>query len=98
MLSTRQAWFDGQLDIDPDRLVFIDQTSASTKMARLYGRSKRGERCRAAIPHGHWKSTTFLGALRRTGMTAPMLLDGEMHGAAFIAYVEAGACAKAEAR
>lgn len=57
-------------------------------MARLYGRSMRGERCRAAIPHGHWKTTTFVGALRRTGMTAPMVLDGAMHGAAFLAYVE----------
>ena len=57
-------------------------------MARLYGRAKRGERCRAAIPHGHWKTTTFVGALRRTGLTAPMVLDGPMHGAAFLAYVE----------
>ena len=57
-------------------------------MARLYGRAPRGERCRAAIPHGHWKTTTFVGALRLTGMTAPMALDGPMHGAAFLAYVE----------
>jgi len=57
-------------------------------MARLYGRAPRGERCRAAIPHGHWKTTTFVGALRLTGMTAPMVLDGPMHGAAFLAYVE----------
>ena len=88
MLARRRAWFDSQLELDPDRLVFIDETGASTKMARLYGRSKRGERCRAAIPHGHWKTTTFVGALRRTGMTAPMVLDGAMHGIAFIAYVE----------
>ena len=79
---------DSQLELDPDRLVFIDETGASTKMARLYGRSKRGERCRAPIPHGHWKTTTFVGALRRTGMTAPMVLDGAMHGIAFTAYVE----------
>ena len=57
-------------------------------MARLYGRSVRGERCRSPIPHGHWKTTTFVGALRRSGMTAPMVLDGAMHGAAFLAYVE----------
>jgi transposase len=57
-------------------------------MARLYGRAKRGKRCRAAVPHGHWKTTTFTGALRRAGMTAPMVLDGPMNGAAFRAYVE----------
>ena len=45
-------------------------------MARLYGRAPRGQRLRAAIPHGHWKTTTFVGALRLAGMTAPMVLDG----------------------
>ena len=57
-------------------------------MARLYGRARRGERCVGAIPHGHWKTTTFVGGLRSDGMTAPMVLDGPMDGAAFIAYVE----------
>ncbi len=74
--------------MEPARLVFIDETGASTKMARRYGRSLRGERCRAPVPHGHWKTTTFVGALRLEGMTAPMVLDGAMHGAAFLAYVE----------
>jgi len=69
--------------------VFIDETGASTKRARRYGRSLRGERCRAPVPHGHWKTTTFVGALRLEGMTAPMILDGAMHGAAFLAYREA---------
>ena len=57
-------------------------------MARLRGRSKRGQRCRAAVPHGHWKTTTFTAGLRVDGLTAPMLLDGPMNGAAFLAYVE----------
>lgn len=57
-------------------------------MARLRGRAKRGQRCRAPIPHGHWKTTTFTGALRLSGMTAPMVLDGPMNRAAFRAYVE----------
>lgn len=57
-------------------------------MARLYGRARRGERCRAAIPHGHWKTTTFTAGLRLSGLAAPMLLDGPMNGEAFIAYVE----------
>ena len=68
--------------------MFIDETGASTKMARRYGRSRRGERCRASVPHVHWKTTTFVGAPRLDGMTAPMVLDGAMHGAAFLAYVE----------
>jgi transposase len=57
-------------------------------MARLRGRSKRGERCRAAVPHGHWKTTTFTAGLRLDGLTAPMVLDGPMNGVAFRAYVE----------
>lgn len=84
----RQAWFDAQPDLDPRRLVFIDETGASTKMVRLRGRAPRGERCRAPVPHGHWKTTTFTGALRLEGMTAPMVLDGPMNGVAFLAYVE----------
>ena len=48
----------------------------------------RGERCRAPVPHGHWKTTTFVGALRLHGMTAPRVLDGAMNGAAFLAYVQ----------
>ena len=69
-------------------MIFIDETGANTKMARLRGWSAKGERCRAAIPHGHWRTTTFTAGLRLSGMAAPMLLDGPMHGAAFLAYVE----------
>ena len=87
-MRRRRAWFEGQLDLDPERLVFIDETGASTKMARLHGRAPRGQRLRASIPHGHWKTTTFVGALRLTGMTAPMVLDGPMNGAWFLSYVE----------
>ena len=56
-------------------------------MTRLRGRAKRGERCRAAVPHGHWKTTTFTAGLRLGGLSAPMLLDGPMDGDAFRAYV-----------
>ena len=68
--------------------MFIDETGLSTKMARLRGRALRGERCRAGVPHGHWKTTTFTGALRLTGMTAPFVYDGAMNGTVFLAYVE----------
>jgi transposase len=57
-------------------------------MARLRGRAPCGERCRAGVPHGHWKTTTFTGALRLTGMTAPFVYDGAMNGAVFLAYVD----------
>jgi Transposase and inactivated derivatives len=72
--------------------VFIDETGASTKMARLRGRAPRGQRLRAGVPHGHWKTTTFTGALRLSGMTAPMVLDGPMNRAWFLAYVEQVLC------
>jgi len=57
-------------------------------MARLRGRAQKGERLRAGIPQGHWKTTTFVTGLRLTGMTAPMVLDGPMNGTAFLAYVQ----------
>jgi len=88
VLAAREAWFEAQPDLDPERLVFIDETGASTKMARTRGRAPRGERLRASVPHGHWKTTTFVGGLRLCGMTAPMVLDGPMTGAWFLAYVE----------
>ena len=87
-MMRRRASFEGQLDLDPHRLVFIDETGASTKMARLHGRAPYGQRLRMSVPHGHWKTTTFTGALRLTGMTAPMVLDGPMTGEWFLAYVE----------
>jgi transposase len=85
--ARRLAWFKAQPELDPSRLVFIDETGASTKMARLRGRAPRGARCRAAIPHGHWKTTTLVAALRLEGMTAPMVIDGAMNGEAFHAWV-----------
>ncbi len=57
-------------------------------MARLRGRAPKGERLRAAIPHGHWKTTTFIGALRLSGLTAPMVLDGPINSDWFQAYVD----------
>ena len=83
----RAAWFEDQPALDPQKLVFIDETAATTKMGRLYGRARRGERLRAGVPHGHWNTTTFVGTLRLLGMTAPMLLQGPMTQARFLAYV-----------
>ena len=66
--------------------MFVDESGASTKMARLYGRAPLGERCVAAVPHGHWSTTTFVGALRANGMTAPMVVNGAMDGDMFVAW------------
>jgi transposase len=88
ILKRRQDWFEGQLDLDPERLVFIDETWASTGMARRYGWAPRGQRLRVGVPHGHWKTTTFVAGLRRTGMVAPMVLDGPINRRAFQAYVD----------
>jgi transposase len=68
-------------------LIFIDETGASTKMARLRGRAAKGERCVSSAPFGHWKTTTFTAGLRLTGLAAPLVLDGPMDGVGFLAYV-----------
>jgi transposase len=73
--------------LDPQRLVFLDETWAVTNATRRYGRSRRGQRLLCKVPYGHWKTTTFVGALRHDGLTAPMVLDGAMDGRAFLAYV-----------
>jgi len=86
--SAREDWFEGQLDLDPLKLVFIDETSISTNMARRFGWAPRGERCRASIPFGHWKTTTLVAALRFDRIDAPMTIDGALDGEAFRAYVE----------
>src|SRR6202163_755886 len=77
-----------QKSLDPQRLVFIDETWASTNMTPRYGRCERGKRLIAHTPFGHWKTTTFLAALRYDGVTAPCVFDGPINGARFLAYVE----------
>jgi transposase len=74
--------------MDPARFVFLDETGTATDMARRYGRSPLGERLVAAVPHGHWRTTTFIAGLRQTGVVAPLVLDGPLTGVAFRAYVE----------
>jgi len=88
ILKRREAWFDGQLDLDPENLIFIDETWASTNMGRRYGRAPKGERLRAGVPHGHWKTTTFVAGLRLSGLVAPMVLDGPINAITFQAYVD----------
>ena len=73
---------------DPAHLVFLDETAANTKMMRVGGRCLRGERLIGHVPHGHWKTITFVGALRCKGMTAPYVIDGAMKGKTFLDYAE----------
>lgn len=87
MRAGRQAWFDAMPDLDPDTLVFLDETAAATTMARRYGRAPRGERCRLLVPQGHYKTTTVTAALRATGLCAPNLVDGATNGQRFRSYV-----------
>ena len=86
--AARTAWAEDRAQLDPKRLVFIDETGTSTNMARLRGRARRGERLISKVPQGHWKTTTFVAALRSTALTAPCVIDGPMNGNAFLAYVE----------
>ena len=74
--------------MDPQRLVFIDETWIKTSMAPLRGWGPKGERVRGFAPHGHWQTLTFLGALRCDSLIAPCVFDGPINGECFRAYVE----------
>jgi transposase len=87
VLQQRVDWFEAQLDLDPDKLVFVDESFASTQMARLHGRALKGQRLRAPIPQGSWKKTTIVAGVRRSGITATRVLDGSITSEAFLAYV-----------
>ena len=86
--AEREAWFEGELDLDPLKLVFIDETAVSTNMARRFGWAPQGERCRMSVPFGHWQTKTLIAALRYDRIDAPMMTDGALDGVAFLAYVE----------
>jgi transposase len=86
--AARRAFIRRQPALDPDRLVFIDETWATTNMTRRYGRAARGLRLLAPVPHGHGQLTTLVAGLRTSGITAPCVFDGAINGARFRAYVE----------
>jgi len=86
--EARQNWKAEQAKLDLKRLVFIDETGASTNMVRLRGRCPKGQRLVSKTPWGHWKTTTFTAGLRCDGLVAPFVLDGPMNGAAFLVYLE----------
>jgi transposase len=84
----RQRWRSWQSGLDPSRLVFIDETWIKTNMAPLRGWGPKGKRLRGFAPHGHWRTLTFLGALRCNRLAAPCVFDGPINGECFRAYVE----------
>ena len=86
-MAARAWWRVVQAGLDPSRLVFIDETWAKTNMTRPRGRSVLGTRLVAKTPHSHWKTTTFVAALRAEGLTAPLVVDGAINGELFLAYV-----------
>ena len=92
MRQARHEWQENQLQLDISKLVFLDETWATTNMTRRCGRSPRGERCVASVPHGHWKTTTFIAGLRHDSITAPMVADGPMNGPLFLAYIKEFLC------
>lgn len=88
MARRRVRWKTHQGKLDPTRLVFIDETWAKTNMTRRHGRCARGRRLAAKVPHGRWRTLTFLAALRVNRIDAPCVIDGPINGRSFLAYIE----------
>jgi transposase len=87
--AKRAAWRAEVMPaLDPRKLVFVDETWAKTNMTRTHGYAPRGERLIDAAPHGHWHTTTFVGALTARGFIAPLVIDGAVNGELFRAYVD----------
>jgi transposase len=87
----RQVWIahrQPRMRLEPQRLVFIDETSVTTKLTRLRGRSPCGARLEADAPFGHWRTQTFIAGLRVDALTAPWVLDGPMNRLAFETYIK----------
>lgn len=84
----RLRWKAHQGRFDPARLIFIDETWAKTNMTRVRGWSPRGRKLLAKVPQGHWRTLTFLAALRCDRIDAPCVIDGPINGESFLAYVE----------
>ena len=86
--EARAAWKAAQPALDPAKLVFVDETGTNTQMTRLRGRCAKGARLVDRVPHGHWKTTTFVAGMRSDAITAPLVVDRPMNGAIFTAWLE----------
>src|SRR5262245_57748322 len=87
-LAPVDVGYESKACLIPARPVFIDETATSTNMVRLRGRCPRGERLIESVPHGHWKTITFVAGLRHDGIVAPFVIDGAMNGPTFLAYID----------
>ncbi len=92
MAQRRAEWVLSRAGLDPRRLVFIDETWAKTNMTRLRGRALRGRRLVAKVPHGHWNTTTLIGALGIEGMRCATVVDGPVNGDIFQAFIDQVLC------
>lgn len=88
MARFRRRWKAHQHRIDPDRLVFVDETWIRTDMTRIRGWSARGTPLLAKVPHGRWRTLTFVAGLRRAEIVAPCVFDGPINGRSFTAWVQ----------
>jgi transposase len=86
--QARERWRSTQSSLKASKLIFIDETWASTNMTRQYGRCPRGERLVDPVPYDHWKTITFIAGLRHDSLTAPFVIDGPINGEWFLVYVE----------
>lgn len=84
----RWLWQRGQRTIEPERLVFVDETGSATNMAPRYGWGPRGERVVGRAPHGRWHTTTFVGGLTANGFIAPFVIPCPMDRAIFETWIE----------
>jgi transposase/transposase-like protein len=88
VLKQRREWFASQLDLDPEKLVFVDETGASTNLARKSGRCRRGRRLHVPVPHGHYKTVTLVAGLRLRGLLGQKAYDRTINTALFEEWVE----------
>jgi transposase len=86
--QARTEWRENQPKLDAGKLIFIDETWTKTNMVRLYGWAPVGHRLVDAVPHGHWKTSTFIAGLRQDRLVAPCVFNGAINGESFLAYVE----------
>ena len=89
-MEQRAQWHEQLAAVAPTQLVFVDESGANTKMARLYGRSLVGQRLVDHLPQGHYQTSTLIAAVRLGGACAPWLFEGAMDGEMFLAWVRQG--------